>query len=54
MGYLRKLLELFHLWESMSCSHPSFTMASTLFTVVQGSLTETLSPAGTEIEQNIK
>jgi len=54
MEYLRELLELFHLWESRGGSHPSFTMASTLFTVVQGSLKETSSPAGTEVEQDIK
>lgn len=54
MEYLRELLELFHLWKSRGGSHPSFTMTSTLFTVVQGSLTETSSPPGTEVEQGIK
>lgn len=53
MEYLRELPELFHLWESRGGSHLSFAMAS-LFTVIQGSLKETLSPAGTEIEKDIK
>lgn len=51
---MKQLLELFHLWEIRSGSHPSFTRVSTLFAAVQGSLRETLSLPGKEVEQNIK
>lgn len=54
MGYQRKLHELFHLGKVEVVPTLFFSMVSTLFTVVQGSLTETLSPAGTEAEKDIK
>lgn len=44
----KKLLEFVHLWESKSGSHPSTSVVLLYFS----SMKETLSPTGTEIEQD--